>query len=157
MSDETLWKDTPAATGGCQCGAVRYSIPATKTKATMCHCRMCQRAVGGPFAALLEIAKTDVTWHGTPARYASSNKAERGFCAACGTPLFFAFHDSASIELTMGSLPASFPYAPQRQHGVEARCAWVNSLAALPELETYSTGVTSNQCAETTQKVNDGA
>lgn len=152
MDETALWRDTPEVTGGCQCGAVQYRLAAGRTKATICHCRMCQRAMGAPFAAFLETPRTSVEWHGTPARFASSNKAERGFCAACGTPLFFAFHDSASIELTAGSLPRDFPYAPVRQHGIESRHGWINDIAELPALETYSTGVASTQAPE-----NDGA
>ena len=42
----------PVATGGCQCGAVRYAFYAPLENAHVCHCRMCQRATGGVFAAL---------------------------------------------------------------------------------------------------------
>ena len=33
------------ATGGCQCGAVRYRATAMLDNAHVCHCRMCQKAV----------------------------------------------------------------------------------------------------------------
>ena len=36
-------------TGGCQCGAVRYRLEAEPTGVNVCHCRMCQKASGGPF------------------------------------------------------------------------------------------------------------
>ena len=41
----------PVLTGGCQCGAVRYALYAKPDRAGICHCRMCQKAVGGPFKA----------------------------------------------------------------------------------------------------------
>ncbi|HXW19776.1 MAG TPA: GFA family protein, partial [Roseiarcus sp.] len=37
--------------GGCQCGAVRYRLTASPTGASICHCRMCQKAGGAPFMA----------------------------------------------------------------------------------------------------------
>ena len=37
--------------GGCQCGAVRYRLMAEPTGVNICHCRMCQKASGGPFMA----------------------------------------------------------------------------------------------------------
>ena len=37
--------------GGCQCGAVRYRLIAEPTGVNICHCRMCQKASGGPFMA----------------------------------------------------------------------------------------------------------
>jgi hypothetical protein len=43
---------TVLLTGGRQCGAVRYALSALPEDAHFCHCRMCQKAVGGPFAAL---------------------------------------------------------------------------------------------------------
>ena len=38
-------------TGGCQCGAVRYALLALPLEVSVCHCRMCQKASGGPIMA----------------------------------------------------------------------------------------------------------
>ncbi|SFK04400.1 GFA family protein [Celeribacter neptunius] len=152
MSNDNLWRDTPAGSGGCQCGAVRYTFTAGPSKATICHCRMCQRAVGGPFAALLELPRDRISWAGAPKRFASSSKADRGFCPECGTPLFYDFHDRDVIEVTAGSLPPDFPYRPVKQWGMESRCGWLDGLPRLPGAETFETGISSNQSSE-----NDGA
>lgn len=45
-------------TGGCQCGAVRYAVDAPPVGVHVCHCRMCQKAVGGPFAVICPVLKT---------------------------------------------------------------------------------------------------
>ena len=45
-------------TGGCQCGAVRYRITAPLENPHICHCRMCQKAFGNYFAALVGMKKT---------------------------------------------------------------------------------------------------
>ena len=40
-------------TGGCQCGAVRYRVEGPVKHASICNCRMCQKALGNfiaPFA-----------------------------------------------------------------------------------------------------------
>ena len=77
-------------TGGCQCGAVRFAAYAGPVKIGLCHCRMCQKAVGGPFISLAEVKHEDFAWtRGKPATYRSSTIAERDFCAACGTPLSY--------------------------------------------------------------------
>lgn len=133
---EDIWSETPAATGGCQCGAVRYRIAAGPTRASVCHCRMCQRQVGGPYAAFLKLAADQITWLAEPAWFASSDIAERGFCPACGTPLAFRDHGSEWIEITAGSLPAGFPFTPTVQFGIESRLPWIDHLAALPGEET---------------------
>ena len=89
-------------TGGCQCGRVRYRVEIHNDDAYLCHCRMCQRATGGVFIAFKNVKKADVIWEREPESYASSPIANRGFCSACGTPLTFAFPDSANMDLTVG-------------------------------------------------------
>ena len=73
-------------TGGCQCGAVRYRLDAAPTGTHICHCRMCQKASGGPFMASV-LTSSFVVTRGALSIFKSSDIAERGFCAACGTPL----------------------------------------------------------------------
>ena len=48
---------THPITGGCQCGAVRYRITAPFENPHICHCRMCQKAFGNYFAALVGTKK----------------------------------------------------------------------------------------------------
>jgi hypothetical protein len=99
---------------------------------------MCQRATGGLFAALAGAPKADFAWtRGAPSFFASSNLATRGFCAACGTPLSFAYNrEDARFYVTIGSLddPALAPV--RRQYGLEGKIAWVRSCEDLPAEET---------------------
>jgi hypothetical protein len=69
------------ATGGCQCGAIRYALYVAPQNSHVCHCRMCQRATGGVFAALAGAPKSEFAWtKGEPAFFESSNLAKRAFC-----------------------------------------------------------------------------
>ena len=45
----------PVLTGGCQCGAIRFAVSAPPMKVSICHCRMCQKASGAPFASFADI------------------------------------------------------------------------------------------------------
>ena len=38
-------------TGGCPCGAVRYTITGPVRDVIVCHCDACQEAAGGPWGA----------------------------------------------------------------------------------------------------------
>jgi hypothetical protein len=136
-----MHKTPPTMTGGCQCGAVRYALYQTP-ESTVCHCRMCQKAVGGPFAALSKVKTANLAWtKGQPASFQSSSAAERHFCAACGTPLTFHFLDGEEIEVTTGSLDAPASLPPVKNFGVESRMPWLGLLMPghLPEATTEAT------------------
>lgn len=146
---------TPVAEGGCQCGAVRYAFYAPLENPHACHCRMCQRAVGGVFALLAGGRKDNFAWtKGTPAFFASSNLAQRGYCRDCGTPLSFAYdRPDARFYVTMGSLDD--PNVPIIiQYGVESRVGWVKFCedvpseatgAASPDAAAFIASMTSRQ------------
>lgn len=129
---------TPVAEGGCQCGAVRYAFYAPLENAHACHCRMCQRAVGGAFALLAGGKRENMAWtKGTPAFYASSNLAKRGYCRDCGTPLSFAYDRAdARFYVTIGSLDDANAAPIIIQYGVESRLDWVQFCESVPGEET---------------------
>ena len=121
-------------TGGCQCGAVRYRASALTDNAHICHCRMCQKAVGNFFAALVGAPKEAVEWtRGRPSVFLSSGHVERGFCSACGTPLFYNDVDGPRITLTIGSLDHPERLKPKSQDGIEGRMPWFSELPAVPD------------------------
>lgn len=122
------------ASGGCQCGAVRYHLTAVLDSSHICHCRMCQKAAGNFFAALIGVPRDAINWtRGAPATFKSSDQVERGLCRTCGTPLTYDYLASKHINVTTGSLdnPAAFP--PRMQFGLEGQMPWFGGLAALPE------------------------
>ncbi|SHJ21495.1 GFA family protein [Wenxinia saemankumensis] len=86
--------------GGCQCGAVRFRADRLGEAAHLCHCRQCQKAAGNLFAALIGVDPAALTWtRGKPATFHSSVEVARGFCAACGTPLFWRSADGIGLML----------------------------------------------------------
>lgn len=118
--------------GGCQCGAVRYAASAVMDNAHLCHCRMCQKAVGGLFAALVSAPRDAFAWtRGSPARWRSSAKVDRGFCAACGTPLFYEDISGDHISVTLGSLDDPAAFKPVSHDGTEGRMPWFFELGAI--------------------------
>ncbi len=122
-----------ALTGGCQCGAVRYRLESEPIGSNICHCRMCQKASGGPFMAFATVALVDLIWtRGGPATFASSDFAERGFCSECGTPLTYRAPDYDRIAVTIGSLDHADEVAPTVQFGVESRLPWLRTIFELP-------------------------
>ena len=124
-------------TGGCQCGRIRYALSVVPADISVCHCRMCQKAVGGPFVALALVHPNELTWtRGTPAQFRSSNIATRLFCADCGTPLAYVGDAKGDIELTTGSFDAPERVLPTRATGSESRLHWIDMLPSLPAQTT---------------------
>ncbi len=124
-------------TGGCQCGAVRYVLTVRPDNACLCHCRMCQKQVAGPFAAWAG-AHSDhfrIT-RGALAHFQSSADARRGFCQACGTPLTYEAMSRPRVEVTVGSLDRHAEIWPGHNVGTEAMEHWLTSIAMLPATRT---------------------
>ncbi len=138
-----------AITGGCQCGAVRYRAEGL-ARASICHCRMCQKAFGGFFGPL--VSAQGLVWtRGERSIFHSSNRNWRGFCANCGTPLTYEF--DGGVELAIGTLDNPEIAAPTVQVNLADRCSFTEGLFDLPEVAPaqaqkdadWNAGVISNQ------------
>jgi hypothetical protein len=120
-------------TGGCQCGAVRYRLTAAPTGASICHCRMCQKATGSPYGAYAPMAREALVFtRGAPKVFRSSEIAERGFCAECGTPLTYRNVTSQRISVTICSLDDPELAPPEFQLDPAAAVSWVSDCLTKP-------------------------
>ena len=123
-----------SASGGCQCGAVRFRVDGELGEASICHCRMCQKATGGLFGPYVTAPADSLVWtRGSRQRFQSSNKVQRGFCAACGSPLTFEFEGASVVGLAIGALDLPGDVRITEQLASRARIADFAQLAALPE------------------------
>lgn len=136
-------------TGGCQCGAVRYKVESL-VRASICHCRMCQKAFGGFFGPLVSV-KGLVWTRGKRAIFHSSNRNWRGFCNRCGTPLSYEFEvvgeggtdvgkdtgadSGAGIELSIGSLDNPNLAAPSVQINIDSKLHFLDDLFDQPSVK----------------------
>jgi len=79
-------------TGGCRCGAVRYTIEAEPLFARHCWCRDCQYIGAGSGTVNVFFASEKVAIKGALTDYTghadSGTLMHRTFCATCGTPMF---------------------------------------------------------------------
>jgi hypothetical protein len=124
---------TPLHTGGCQCGAVRFAAYVQPEKIGLCHCRMCQKATGAPFAVLAEVPWGDFAWtRGTPVTFRSSSRSARDFCAQCGTPLSYREVGGPIVELMTGTFDDPTRVVPTYEVGTESQLAWVDRIGEMP-------------------------
>jgi hypothetical protein len=86
----------PQLTGGCQCGAVRYTLSAAPLQVYVCHCRECQKQSASAFGISVIASRTAFTvTQGEPRRWSrptdSGNALHCQFCPNCGSRVW---HDS---------------------------------------------------------------
>ena len=83
----------PIITGGCLCGAIRYTISQPVEVVSACHCTHCQKAsgTGASHNALVPTSAVSFT-AGKPKAYKDTaengNTLYRHFCGDCGSPIY---------------------------------------------------------------------
>ena len=75
-------------TGSCLCGTVSWQAESVSESMTHCHCSMCRKAHGAPFATYVGTPRDGFRWlSGEEAisHYESSSAFPRAFCGTCGS------------------------------------------------------------------------
>jgi len=98
-------------TGGCLCGAVRYSTEAEPEpgRTLVCHCTTCQRNSGSAFGIFVFFPADSVTVAGSLNTYtepggASGLPMHRRFCPTCGTPVIVQREGAPRLLIAAGTL-----------------------------------------------------
>lgn len=90
--------------GGCLCGSVRYELRGALRPVVACHCTQCRKS-SGHYVAATQVASEGAAIEGGTLRwFRSSPQAERGFCSACGSNLFWRRLDNPFISVMAGSI-----------------------------------------------------
>lgn len=123
--------------GGCACGAIRYTGEREPIAMLNCHCVDCQRSSGAPFASGIVVMSDDLRVSGTPKAYAvragSGGLATRSFCAECGTPLFTSSEAHPHItSIRFPSLDDASDFKPMLDIYTASAPQWVCLDQALP-------------------------
>ena len=120
-------------TGGCACGAVRYTLTATPKWTALCHCESCRRATSAPVVAWMGFAPSDVAWSGQRQSHASSPHAMRSFCPTCGSPMSFESERwPGELHLYGVSLDDPDAYIPQLHCYTDEHLSWLSIADDLP-------------------------
>lgn len=120
--------------GGCQCGAVRFRVQGTPQRASVCYCRMCQKASASFAFALLDTRGFQVEWtRGAMSWFQSSNVVRRGFCQACGTPLAY---EADGLALSVLAFDEPHLFTPQKAYGLEGKLDFCDAVPTLSGCKT---------------------
>ncbi len=104
--------DAGQVAGGCLCGAVRYRIAGELRGVVNCHCSKC-RQFHGHFGAYSSVKLKDLIlteerglkWFQSVTD--ETPNVRRGFCAECGSSLFWHPQDRDRISIAAGSLDST--------------------------------------------------
>ena len=86
----------------CLCGSVKIDVIKVNPKFTVCHCDTCRTWGGGPFFAVQCGTEVEINGAENIKEYKSSPWAVRGFCANCGTHLFYRLNKTGSYNMPVG-------------------------------------------------------
>lgn len=120
--------------GGCHCGGLRYRVDEPLQHSSYCHCRMCQRTMGsaaGIYAGPIRPENFRYT-AGTPAVFASSDKAQREFCGICGCQLVFRRRDGTKLSINVVTLDDPTIAEPTLHIWTDSRIPWFETTDAHP-------------------------
>ena len=117
-------------TGGCMCGAVRYTADAAPIFSGVCHCTNCQRHTGSAFSCVIAIPKPALSMTGQTRQF--SHKGDSGkdvittFCPVCATRLTSEATMMADVVmLEAGTLDDRSLFTPQMHIYRDSAQAWV--------------------------------
>jgi len=127
-------------TGGCLCGAVRYSVDAQPMAARACWCRLCQYLGGGTGTANICFPSDKFALTGAltihKALADSGTAMQRGFCPTCGTPVTSSAESRPHlIFVRIGTLDDPNLMAPQVTIWTSAAPQWACIDSAIPSME----------------------
>ena len=126
-----------AVSGGCLCGAVRYTIDAEPIATRTCWCRLCQYLGAGNGTTSTKFPTEairltgEVRWYDSIAD--SGNAMTRGFCPTCGTPLFTKAVDAPDVTgVRIGSYDDPALHRPAQVIWTASAPAWAPIDPTLP-------------------------
>ena len=131
---------TEPYTGGCACGAIRYTVSADPVRMSECQCRQCQRGSGTGHGSYLTFVGAPAQITGEASSWESVGEGgprkSRAFCPTCGSPAYLTFPDMPEVFVAIAaSLDDPSRYRPQKVMWASAGQPWDHHDPALPRFE----------------------
>jgi len=89
--------------GSCLCGDVTFDVTGDVQGPSVCHCGQCRKQSGHVWSSAFA-PRDAVRISGPVTWYAASDDAKRGFCARCGSFLFWSAHNEDMMSFSLGSI-----------------------------------------------------
>jgi hypothetical protein len=115
-------------TGGCPCGALRFTAHGAPLRAGLCHCMTCRKAHASAFNPFVVFSDKDVVVTGALESWRSSPEYERLLCPGCGSRVLGRTPGSGEVEVALGSFDNSGLVAPEYECWIGTRERWLKAL-----------------------------
>ena len=123
----------------CLCGQVEFEIKAPFISASYCHCGQCRKSHAASLVAYGVSLKSEIEWLSGKKRirrFASSERARRGFCKDCGTHLYFYNKDHPNhMDIPLAIVDGEPNITPDCHIFVSCKSNWYDILDDLPQFE----------------------
>jgi hypothetical protein len=121
--------------GSCLCGGVRFVATAPLRAVLACHCRECRKQ-SGHFVAMTSVPldRFELLAGDSLAWYRASAAAERGFCRACGSTLFWKPADEPRISIAAGAFDGPIGVTVERHIHCAEKGDYYEIADGLPQL-----------------------
>lgn len=130
-------------TGGCLCGAVRYSVAGRPLplSTTVCNCQDCQRSSGTVFSVVVPVRAASFQLEGELRTFQttgtdSGEGRARKFCPKCGSPVLSVLAEAPEvIWIKAGTLDDPSSPRPTMEVWCESAQPWTRRLPRRPRLQ----------------------
>lgn len=124
--------------GSCLCGVVKFEVDEFCPEVGHCHCSMCRKFHGAPYATIAGVLRANFRWvDGDDALkgYTATNGTTRTFCRHCGSSLTFTSPRAPEeeIEIALGTMDDDVPVKPSAHIFVGSAANWTVIKDDLPQ------------------------
>lgn len=124
-------------TGSCLCGKLGFSARLPTLWVAHCHCSLCQRSSGAAFVTWAGFNEAEAVIDdstGTLRWFSATENAFRGFCAECGSTLFFkSSRWPGELHVTVVNIHQPLDRAPQAHVFWTSHQPWLHLSDGLPK------------------------
>ncbi len=125
--------------GACLCGEVQYELLGEPDNMMHCHCSICRKIHGTPFATYVQVS--GVRWlsgEASISRYESSPGFHRCFCGKCGSVLPESLDNADFMFVPAGGLEGNVDAVPTKHIFASSKATWHEITDRLPQHDSYS-------------------
>ena len=126
--------------GQCLCGTVRYEVDGPFATMMNCHCSMCRKHHGAPYATFVSAPLAGFRWvagHDAISKFTTESGGSRSFCSVCGSVTPMLLDDAGLALCPAGNLDGELGIKPQAHIFTGSKAPWYEIRDGLPQHAAY--------------------